>query len=123
MIAFATSSSKQMRYNGMLAEALFIRAEFSESVYCAVLYIFVSIMHGATLLTRTPKGASSSAVVFVSMSKPAFDMQYARTPGSGLDPLSHETLTMHPDLCFLNVGAKNFVNIIGVRKLISIRKS
>ena len=88
----------------------------------ADLYRFVSTKEGATALTRTPAKASSIAEAFVSISRPAFDMQYAIWPGSGFDPLSELIFIMHP-LVSVSMSKKNYVSIKGTRKLISITAS
>lgn len=75
MMALATSSTVAILYRGMLFAALFLNYWYSNSDMPVYLYRLVSIVVGATALTLIPRGASSSAEHFVSISKPALVMQ------------------------------------------------
>lgn len=60
------------------------------------LYKLVSIIEGLTAFTLMPKGANSNADVLVSISRPAFVIQYPIVPAFGFDPRLLDTLTMQP---------------------------
>ena len=122
MIALATSSAAPTRFIGILFVALFLRASSSGSDIPADLYKFVSTKEGATQLTLMPKGASSIAEAWVSISTPALLMQYAIRPGSGRLPLSELTLITHP-LEFRKNSRKKWVNTKGALRFTSIWRS
>lgn len=86
IIALATSSTLAILCNGILFAALFLNYWYSASVIPVYLYKFVSIVVGETALTLIPRGASSNADDLVSISRPAFVMQYPMVPAFGLEP-------------------------------------
>ena len=96
MMDLATSSTLAIRLSGTLAAARFLNCWYSSSDMPVYRYKLVSIVHGATALTRIPKGASSNALHFVSISRPALVMQQPIVPALGRLPAVQETLTMQP---------------------------
>lgn len=96
MIAWHTSSMLAARPIGLVSASFVITLSFSNSVKPAYLYRLVLRKLELTQLTLTPNLANSIAALFVIISRPAFDMQYEISPGYGLLPLRHETLTTHP---------------------------
>mmetsp|Transcript_2616 Transcript_2616/g.6901 ORF Transcript_2616/g.6901 Transcript_2616/m.6901 type:complete len:230 (-) Transcript_2616:440-1129(-) len=91
-IGLTTSSTSANRPSGIL---LSIRPAFAGSLQLAR-PMAVSTTVGLTALHLMPYGPSSRALIFVSMSSPAFEAQYAACSGVATRDACELTLTMLP---------------------------